>query len=170
MIDGKKFVPGWRILLLKTSPNSYSKSSSMNDLEALKTRQIVVENVKLGISSLTPWSNFGTNRDFWWMLLALGPQMMSMLLEKSSGAPVIASSITEIDEIMIKNLYLVMTTIACGHEIDAQKFKEFCLAPAKLYVALYLWYYLHTSLSEPPQSPDTRKSSKSYITRTHKSH
>ncbi|GFS47221.1 hypothetical protein TNIN_338961 [Trichonephila inaurata madagascariensis] len=69
--------------------------------------------------------NFGTNRDFWWMLLALGPQMMAMLLGNSSGAPVIASPIIEIDEIMIRKLHLAITTIACGHEIDAQNFKEF---------------------------------------------
>ncbi|GFY78328.1 hypothetical protein TNIN_319751 [Trichonephila inaurata madagascariensis] len=46
--------------------------------------------------------NFGTNRDFWWMLLALEPQMMTMLLENFFVAPVTASSITEIDEIMIR--------------------------------------------------------------------
>ncbi|GFT31807.1 hypothetical protein TNCV_3081081 [Trichonephila clavipes] len=63
---------------------------------------------------------FGTNRDFRWMLLALEPQMIAML-ENPSGAPLIASSITEIDEIMIRKLHLVMTTIACGHEIDKSK-------------------------------------------------
>ncbi|GFY47990.1 hypothetical protein TNIN_381511 [Trichonephila inaurata madagascariensis] len=80
--------------------------------------------------------NFGTNRDFGWMLLALGLQMMAMHLENSSGAPVITSSVTEIHEIMIRKLHLVMTTIACGHKIEAQMFKEFCRAPAKLYVVL----------------------------------
>ncbi|GFU48094.1 hypothetical protein TNCV_3572601 [Trichonephila clavipes] len=81
------------------------------------------------------------------MFLALEPQMMAMLLENSSGASLIASSITEIDEIMFRKLHLVKTTIACGHEIDAQKFKEFYLAPAKLYVAL-ISLLLHAS--EPP--------------------
>ncbi|GFS57157.1 hypothetical protein TNIN_183401 [Trichonephila inaurata madagascariensis] len=55
MVDGKKIVAGWRIPLLQTSPNSHSKPNSMNDLEALKTRQIIAENVKLGISSLHTW-------------------------------------------------------------------------------------------------------------------
>ncbi|GFT37781.1 transposable element Tc1 transposase [Trichonephila clavipes] len=41
--------------LLKTSSNSHSKPSFMNDLETLKTRQIVAENGKLGISSLHAW-------------------------------------------------------------------------------------------------------------------
>ncbi|PRD25441.1 UNVERIFIED_CONTAM: hypothetical protein NCL1_40937 [Trichonephila clavipes] len=40
----KSLTAGWRIPLLKTSPNSHSKPRSMNDLEALKTRQIVAEN------------------------------------------------------------------------------------------------------------------------------
>ncbi|GFS40996.1 hypothetical protein TNIN_289581 [Trichonephila inaurata madagascariensis] len=82
------------------------------------------------------------------MLLALGPQTMTMLLENSSGEPVLASSLTEMDEIMIRKLHLVMTTIACGHEIDVQKFKEFFLAEANLYVALYLWYYMLQSLQK----------------------
>ncbi|GFW69748.1 TTF-type domain-containing protein [Trichonephila clavipes] len=58
---------------------------------------------------------------------------------------------------MIRKLHLVMTTIACEHEIDAQKFTEFCLAPDKLYLALYS-SVLHAS--EPPQSADTKKASK----------
>ncbi|GFR22837.1 dna-mediated transposase [Trichonephila clavata] len=59
--------------------------------------------------------------------------------------PVIASSIIGIDEILIRELP-VLTTITSVHKIDAQKFKEFRLAPVKLYVALYRWYYLPRSL------------------------
>ncbi|GFT07682.1 hypothetical protein TNCV_4046041 [Trichonephila clavipes] len=80
------------------------------------------------------------------MLLTLGSQMMAMLLENSFGAPIIASSIAEIDEIIIRKLHLVMTTIVCGHQIDAQKFKEFRLVPAKLYLALYFSYYMLQTL------------------------
>ncbi|GFS49671.1 hypothetical protein TNIN_208881 [Trichonephila inaurata madagascariensis] len=53
--------------------------------------------------------------------------------------PVIASSITGINEIQIKNLVLI--TITYGHKINAQKLKEFCLATVKLCAALYPWYY-----------------------------
>ncbi|GFQ92131.1 uncharacterized protein TNCT_540441 [Trichonephila clavata] len=51
MIDGKFF--SW--LSHSSSQNCHlclEKPSSMNGLEAMKTRQIVAENVKLGISSL----------------------------------------------------------------------------------------------------------------------
>ncbi|GFU44229.1 hypothetical protein TNCV_367701 [Trichonephila clavipes] len=101
----KAWETGWGIPLLKNSPNSHSKPSSMNDLEAMKTRQIVAEIVKLGISSLYVWFKC-TNRDFWWMLLALGPQMMAMMLVNSFGGPVIASSLTESDEIMIRKRFI----------------------------------------------------------------
>ncbi|GFY62137.1 hypothetical protein TNIN_721 [Trichonephila inaurata madagascariensis] len=113
----------------------------MNDLEALKTRQIV------GYQKIVPeeggqtssgCSQTGKISSPNWTFGGWGSQMMAMLLENSSGAPVIASSIIEIDEIMIRKLHLIMTTIACGHEIDAQKLKEFCLAPAKLYLALHI--------------------------------
>ncbi|GFX35322.1 hypothetical protein TNCV_101291 [Trichonephila clavipes] len=80
------------------------------------------------------------------MLLALGLQMIAMHLENSSGVRVITSSITEVREIMIRKLHWVMTTIAWGHKIEAQMFKEFCRCPAKLYVALYLWFYMLQSL------------------------
>ncbi|GFR34082.1 dna-mediated transposase [Trichonephila clavata] len=60
--------------------------------------------------------------------------------------PEIASSITGIDEILVRKLHVELTTITCGHEIDTQKFKEFCLTTAELYVALYLWYYMPRSL------------------------
>ncbi|GFY66303.1 dna-mediated transposase, partial [Trichonephila inaurata madagascariensis] len=60
--------------------------------------------------------------------------------------PLIASSITGIDEMLIRKLHVVLTTTACGHEIDAQKFKEFCLAATEVYVALYLWYNMPQSL------------------------
>ncbi|GFY61320.1 hypothetical protein TNIN_68121 [Trichonephila inaurata madagascariensis] len=38
-----------------SSQNSHSQPSSMNDLEDLEIRQIVAENMKLGISSLHAW-------------------------------------------------------------------------------------------------------------------
>ncbi|GFV71004.1 dna-mediated transposase [Trichonephila clavipes] len=50
--------------------------------------------------------------------------------------PVIASSIKGIDEMLIKKLHVVLTTIAYGYEMDVQKFKEFYLTTAELYVAL----------------------------------
>ncbi|GFQ78527.1 uncharacterized protein TNCT_258051 [Trichonephila clavata] len=51
MTDGK--ICNWQAP--SSSQNSHSKPRSMNDLEAMKTKQIVVENVKLGISSLHAW-------------------------------------------------------------------------------------------------------------------
>ncbi|GFY59764.1 hypothetical protein TNIN_236931 [Trichonephila inaurata madagascariensis] len=44
--------------------------------------------------------------------------------------PVITSLITRIDEILIRKLCVVLTTIVCEHEIHTRKFKEFCLATA----------------------------------------
>ncbi|GFY32085.1 hypothetical protein TNCV_2622221 [Trichonephila clavipes] len=52
MIDGKKIVA--ERLAHSSSPNSHSKLSSMNDLEVLKTWQILAENVKLGIYLACP--------------------------------------------------------------------------------------------------------------------
>ncbi|GFQ96072.1 hypothetical protein TNCT_260061 [Trichonephila clavata] len=55
-------------------------------------------------------------------------------------SPAIASSIPGIDKILCRKLSAVLASIA-WHEIKAQ-FKEFCLAIAKLYGALYPWCYM----------------------------
>ncbi|GFT00640.1 uncharacterized protein TNCV_141851 [Trichonephila clavipes] len=60
---------------------------------------------------------------------------------------VTALSITGIYQILIRKLHVGLTTIACGHDIDAQ-FKEFCQITAELYVALYPWYYMSQSLQK----------------------
>ncbi|GFR30567.1 dna-mediated transposase [Trichonephila clavata] len=157
----------------------------MNDLEAMKTRQIVAENVKLGISSLHSWIKcfecllhisyrLGTKK--WFVRRTDRPvvdsrkkevqekirRQMRLLVDAPKPGfgtsndgntaraffrnPEIVSSITGIDEIIIKKLHVVLTIIACGYEIDAQKLKEFCLTTAELYVALYPWYYIFQSL------------------------
>ncbi|GFS51609.1 hypothetical protein TNIN_350791 [Trichonephila inaurata madagascariensis] len=51
-----------------------------------------------------------------------------------------ASAITVIDKILIRKPKLVI------RDRRKEKFKEFCLATAKLYVALYPWYYKPQSL------------------------
>ncbi|GFW05308.1 uncharacterized protein TNCV_3358271 [Trichonephila clavipes] len=76
--------------------------------------------------------------------LLLGSQMM--VTRAFFWNPVIASSIIGIDEILIRKLHEVLTTMSCGHEIDVQKFKEFYLFIAELFSALCTWYYMPQSL------------------------
>ncbi|GFY64453.1 dna-mediated transposase [Trichonephila inaurata madagascariensis] len=88
---------------------------------------------QMGLLVYAPKPGFGTTTD--------GNTARAFFLN-----PVIASSITKIDEMLIRKLHVVLTIIACGQEIDAQKFKEFYLTTTELYVTLYPWYYMPQSL------------------------
>lgn len=47
---------------------------------------------------------------------------------------------------LIKRLRIILIAISCGHPIDADKFKSFSHETAKLYVKLYPWYHMPTTL------------------------
>lgn len=57
-----------------------------------------------------------------------------------------SASITGIDVTLIKKLYIILQTISCGFKIDINKFNKFCLSTARLYVSLYPWCPMTTTL------------------------
>lgn len=57
-----------------------------------------------------------------------------------------SSSITGIDETLIKKFYFILQTLSCGFKVDEKKFKKFCLDTAELYVNLYLWHPMTTTV------------------------
>lgn len=61
-------------------------------------------------------------------------------------SPELASSITGVDERFIKQLGVILRTMACGYAIDVEAFRSYTLRTAKLYVELYNWYYMPSSL------------------------
>lgn len=184
MIDGK--ICSW---LAKSSSQNchlcYATPSLMNNIEAVKTRQVVAENVELGISSLHAWikcfecllhisyrmdikkwsvrnadkAAFSTRKK---LIQERFRREMGLLVDIPKPGfgttndgnsarhffrnPSIASAITGIDEVLIKRLHIVLTTIACGHAIDSDKFQKYCLGTAELYVSLYPWYYMPQSV------------------------
>lgn len=62
--------------------------------------------------------------------------------------PETTSSITGIDENLIRRLLIIgiIQTLACGKEIDGDKFDKYTSETAKLYVELYDWYYMPASV------------------------
>lgn len=54
--------------------------------------------------------------------------------------------ITGINEELIENSYVILQTIASGERVELTKFSLFCNETAELYVKLYPWYYMPSSV------------------------
>lgn len=56
------------------------------------------------------------------------------------------ASITGVNENLIKNFAIILETLTSGLLIDTKKFKDFVEDTLKLYINLYEWYYMPTSI------------------------
>lgn len=57
-----------------------------------------------------------------------------------------SSEITGIDVNLITKFHIILQCLSSGFNIDVPKFKMYCLETAKLFVLLYPWYYMSTSV------------------------
>ena len=58
----------------------------------------------------------------------------------------VSAKITGIDETLIKRFYVILQVISSGYDINLELFEKFCINTAKLFVNLYPWYYMPTSV------------------------
>ena len=58
----------------------------------------------------------------------------------------ITSKITEIDQNIIKRVYIILNTLNSGYIIDAEKYKCYAIETAKIYKELYPLYYMPFSV------------------------
>lgn len=58
----------------------------------------------------------------------------------------ITAQITGIDENLIHMMYIILVTIASGEEIHTEKFAKYAKDAASLYVSLYGWYYMPSTV------------------------
>ena len=58
----------------------------------------------------------------------------------------ISAEITGVDEKLIHRFHVILQVISSGFDIDDEKFKDYCVNTAHLFVALYPWYYMPTSV------------------------
>lgn len=56
--------------------------------------------------------------------------------------PDLSARITGIDVEIIKRFQIVLQTISSGHNVDTNKFRQYALDTARLFVARYPWYYM----------------------------
>lgn len=57
-----------------------------------------------------------------------------------------SSSITGIDAALIKKFYFILQILSSGFKVDEKKFRKFCLDTAELYVSLYPWHPMTTTV------------------------
>lgn len=57
-----------------------------------------------------------------------------------------ASEITGIDVEIIRRFANILTALSSGLPLNKEAFREYCMATAKLYVNLYAWFYMPTSV------------------------
>lgn len=60
--------------------------------------------------------------------------------------PTVTAEITQIDEKLIKRLAVILETICCNFEIDADKFETYARETATLAISLYPWYNMPSTV------------------------
>lgn len=60
--------------------------------------------------------------------------------------PSLASNVTGVDENFIKRLGVILRTMSSGYAINVEAFRTYTFDTAKLYVQLYPWYYMPSSV------------------------
>lgn len=56
------------------------------------------------------------------------------------------ANITGVDLNLITRFGVILRTLACGMEIDSDRFDKYAIETAQLYVKLYPWYYMPSSV------------------------
>jgi len=60
--------------------------------------------------------------------------------------PELASEITGVDSWLICKFSIILQTLACGMRVDVEKFEEYTRNTLILYLDLYAWFYMATSV------------------------
>lgn len=60
--------------------------------------------------------------------------------------PELTAEITKVDLKLIERFGIILQTLSCGIKVDAKKFDDYTKETAKLYMQLYDWYYMPSSV------------------------
>lgn len=56
------------------------------------------------------------------------------------------AEITGVNEELIFRFSVILQTISCGHDVDTEKYRKYAVDTAKLFVSLYKWYCMPSSV------------------------
>ncbi|KAJ8889317.1 hypothetical protein PR048_008816 [Dryococelus australis] len=57
-----------------------------------------------------------------------------------------SAEITGVDERLIHRLSVILKALSCGYDIDTEAFEKYAFETAQMYVKLYSWLYMPTSV------------------------
>lgn len=103
---------------------------SESEKEFVKKRKLQIQDdfrKKLGLIVDVPKPGFGSTND-------------GNTSRRFFHDPAIASEILGVDQDLIYHFKVILETISCGYKINTQKFSEYAMETAKLYVQLYNWH------------------------------
>lgn len=58
----------------------------------------------------------------------------------------IAAEIIAINEILLNRIYVILQCVSSGFKINTERFRSYCLDTALLFVDLYPWFYMSTTI------------------------
>lgn len=59
---------------------------------------------------------------------------------------IISAEIVGVDEKLLHKCHTILQVLSCGFAVDVAAFKQYCLETAELFVALYSWYCMPTTV------------------------
>ncbi|EFN64879.1 hypothetical protein EAG_09126, partial [Camponotus floridanus] len=136
-----------------------AKPSEMNNISKLVNRPSNEEALKLGMTSKTTQSikeetkkriqnqfkeRVGIQVDI--VKQGTGTTNDGNTSRRFFGNPTVTAEITQIDEIFIKRLAVILETISCNFTIDAEKFGIYAQKTANLAISLYPWYNMPSTV------------------------
>ena len=88
---------------------------------------------ELGLNVDKPKPGFGTTND--------GNTARTFFKKASDSA-----RITGVSEELIKRFHVILSALSSGYEIDLNHFEQYALETKELYLSLYPWFYMPTTV------------------------
>lgn len=121
----------------KKETERWRKSKALGDEETIKARKTAIQQelkARLGLLVDMPRQGGSGNSN--------DGNTARRLFQNSA----VFAEVTGVSKELIDHLHILLCTINCDHQIDADKFASYCLETAQLYVSLYNWYKMPVSL------------------------
>lgn len=135
-ISYKIDVEKWQRSRVKKEANEEKKAKAKEINEKIdKKKRDVQEQFRsqLGLVVDRPKPGFGSSND---------GNTARRFFENSA----VSAKITGVDESLIHRFHVILKAMSSGYDVDVVKFNEYCLNTARLYVELYSWYHMPTSV------------------------
>lgn len=112
------------------------QARSAEDKESVKKRQANIQSgfrSRMGLIIDKPKHGYGNTND---------GNTARKFFEKTEESALI----TGIDKTLIERFHVILQTMSCGHAVNVVNFEKYAIDTARLFVELYPWYYMPTTV------------------------